>query len=75
MSESDVVTLIDETGTELRFTLHDAFDLEGVAYYLVEGEEDPTAVLLLKESADGLETVEGEELTRVIAALEADEVE
>jgi hypothetical protein len=32
-------------------------------------------VLLLRESSSGLETVEGEEFQRVIAALEQDEVE
>jgi len=75
MNESDVVTLIDEDGAERRFTIHDAFDLEGAAYYLVEGVGDPTQVLLLKESKEGLETVEGEEFARVVAKLEADEVE
>ena len=35
------VTLIDESGRERRFTLHDAFDLEGAAYYLVEGVDEP----------------------------------
>ncbi len=75
MEHDDVVTLVDEDGTERQFTIHDAFDLEGSAYYLVEKVGDPSQVLLLKESDGALETVEGEEFSRVIAALEADEVE
>jgi uncharacterized protein YrzB (UPF0473 family) len=75
LSESEVVTLIDEEGRERKFTVHDAFDLEGVAYYLVEAVDEPTHVLLLKEAEGGLETVEGTEFTRVVTALEADEVE
>ena len=71
----DQVTLIDEDGAEREYTIHDAFDLDGSAYYLVERLGEPDQVLLLKESSGGLETVEGEEFSRVIAALEADEVE
>lgn len=71
----DEVTLIDETGVERRFRMHDAFELEGVAYYLVEDSRNPEEVLLLKESASGLETVDGEDFQRVMTALEADEVE
>lgn len=69
------ITLIDETGVERRFRLHDAFDLEEVHFYLVEAADDPSQVLLLRESAGGLETVEGDEFKRVITALEKDEVE
>lgn len=69
------VTLIDEAGRERRFELHDAFDHEGAVYYLVENVDDPEQVLLLREAGSGLETVEGEEFQRVIAALEEDEVE
>lgn len=72
---SDEVTLIDETGVERRFRMHDAFELEGVSYYLVEDAGDPDRVLLLRESSDGLETVGGEEFEHVMAALEQDEVE
>lgn len=72
---SDEVTLIDESGTERRFKMHDAFDIAGVAYYLVEDAHDPDAVMLLRESDAGLETVEGEDLQRVMAALEEDEVD
>lgn len=70
-----VITLLDETGLERRFTMHDAFDLEGTAYYLVEDVEDPNQVLLLRESGGGLETVDGDEFTRVMAALEQDKVD
>ncbi|TAN34435.1 DUF1292 domain-containing protein [bacterium] len=69
------ITLIDETGHERRFRLHDAFDLDDSIYYLVEDVEDPTQVLLLRETAGVLETVDGEEFKRVIAALEEDDVE
>jgi len=72
---SDEVTLIDESGAERRFKMHDAFDLDGVAYYLVEDTSDPDRVLLLRESPSGLETVEGEDFQRAMAALEKDEVE
>lgn len=70
-----VITLLDESGLEKRFTMHDAFDLDGTAYYLVESVEDSTQVLLLRESEGGLETVDGDELTRVMAALEKDTVD
>jgi len=72
---SDEVTLIDETGAERRFRMHDAFDLDGVAYFLVEDANDPDAVLLLRESTSGLETVDGDDFQRVMAALEKDDVE
>lgn len=72
---AEPITLIDETGVERRYRLHDAFDLEGVNYYLVEAADDPSQVLLLRESPGGLETVDGEEFKRVITALEKDDVE
>ncbi len=69
------VTLIDESGSERRFTLHDAFDLEGATYYLVEGVDDPEEVLLLREVEGALQTVEDDEFQRVMAALEQDQVD
>ena len=69
------MTLIDESGVERRFRMHDAFDLEGQAYYLVEDAGDPDTVLLLRESPSGLETVDGEDFQRVMAALESDQVD
>ena len=69
------VTLIDETGTERRFALHDAFELDGVSYYLVEDASDPERVLLLRETDQGLETVDDGEFERVMKALEEDRVE
>ena len=72
---AEQVTLIDETGGERRFNLHDAFELEGATYSLVEGVDDPDEVLLLCEREGGLETVDGDEFQRVMAALEHDEVE
>jgi len=72
---SDEVTLIDEAGVERRFKMHDAFDLDGVAYYLVEDVTDPDRVLMLRETKTGLETVDGDEFKRVMEALEQDAVE
>jgi diaminopimelate decarboxylase len=72
---SDEVTLIDESGVERRFRMHDAFEVEGVPYYLVEDVKDPERVLLLRETGDGLETVGGEEFERVMGALEQDTVD
>jgi hypothetical protein len=69
------ITLIDETGRERQFQLHDAFDHEGAVYYLVENIDDPSQVLLLREEAGALETVDGEEFQRVMAALEEDQDE
>ena len=66
------VTLVEEDGRERRFRLHDVFDFEGSAYYLVEAVDDPDEVLLLRGATGTLETVEGEEFDRVMAALEAD---
>jgi len=71
--EPEHVTLIDESGRERQFRLHDAFDHEGAVYYLVENVDDSSQVLLLKEADGALQTVEGEEFERVIAALEEDE--
>ncbi len=73
--QSEEVTLIDEDGRERTFRMHDAFELEGSTYYLVEGANDPSEVLLLREKEGGLETVEDEEFQRVMAALEEDLVE
>ena len=73
--DAEPISLTDEAGVERRYRLHDAFDLEGVNYYLVEADDDPSQVLLLRESAGGLETVDGEEFKRVITALEKDDVE
>jgi uncharacterized protein DUF1292 len=68
------VVLIDESGLERSFTLHDAFDLEGATYYLVEGV-DLDEVMLLREVEGVLQTVEDDEFQRVMAALEKDQVE
>jgi len=72
---ADEVTLVDESGVERRFRMHDAFELEGVSFYLVEDITDPDRVLLLRESEAGLETVDGDEFKRVMQALEEDKVE
>ncbi len=69
------ITLIDESGNEHTFRMHDAFELEGVAYYLVESAEDSSEVMLLREAGGGLETVEDAEFQRVMAALEEDRVD
>jgi hypothetical protein len=75
VSENQEVTLIDDTGVERRFRLHDAFDLDEVAYYLVEDTTDPDRVLLLRETEGGLETIDGDEFKRVMQALEQDNVQ
>ena len=72
---AEQVTLVDEGGVERHFNLHDAFEHEGVAYYLVEDAADSERVLLLRESGSGLESVSGEEFDKVMQALEQDEVE
>jgi len=72
---SEEVTLVDEAGVERRFRMHDAFELEGVSYYLVEDAADANEVLLLRETDTGLETVGGEDFDRVMGALQEDEVE
>ena len=72
---TDEVTLVDEAGVERRFRMHDAFELEGVSYYLVEDAADANEVLLLRETDTGLETVGGEDFDRVMGALQEDEVE
>jgi hypothetical protein len=70
--EPEQVTLIDEAGAERRFLLHDAFDADGATYYVVEAADDPEQVMLLKETEQGLESVDGDELERVIEVLEAE---
>ena len=69
------VTLLDEEGVERRFLLHDAFDAEGHTFYVVEAEDDPDQVLLLKETEGLLESVDGEEFDRILALLETDDPE
>jgi hypothetical protein len=75
VADPEEITLIDESGDERRFRLHDAFDIEETAYYLVEDVKDPDRVLLLRETDNGLETVDGDEFKRVMEALEKDDVE
>jgi hypothetical protein len=70
VDESEEVSLVDEAGLERRFRLHDAFDLEGDVYYLVESVDDPDMVLLLRERSGTLESVEGAEFDRVLQLLE-----
>ena len=67
------MTLIDEAGAERRFLLHDAFDADGATYYVVEAADDPEQVMLLKETEQGLESVGGDELERVIGVLESED--
>jgi hypothetical protein len=73
--EPQEVSLIDEMGAERKFRMHDAFEVEGRTYYLVEAFDDPDEVLLLREGDGRLETVEQDEFERVIKALDDDEVE
>ena len=68
----ETVALIDEDGKELLFALHDAFDVEGVTYYLVEGVDDPELVLVLREQDGKLVSIDGEEFDRIMVMLETD---
>lgn len=76
MAEEDLpvetVALIDEDGKELLFALHDAFDVEDVTYYLVEGVDDPELVLVLREQDGKLVSIDGEEFDRIMGMLEND---
>ncbi len=67
----ETVALIDEDGKELLFALHDAFDVEDVTYYLVEGIDDPELVLVLREEDGKLISIDGEEFDRIMAMLES----
>jgi hypothetical protein len=69
----DEVTLIDESGGERRFRLHDAVDLNGYTYYLVEAVDDPDQVLILRETEGTLDAVHGDELDKVLAVLDSEE--
>jgi hypothetical protein len=68
----ETVVLIDEDGRELLFALHDAFDVEDVTYYLVEGVDDPEMVLVLREQDGKLVSIDGEEFDRIMGMLEND---
>jgi uncharacterized protein DUF1292 len=68
----ETVALIDEDGKELPFALHDAFDVEDVTYYLVEGVDDPELVLVLREENGKLISIDGEEFDRIMGMLETD---
>ena len=68
----ETVALIDEEGNELLFALHDAFDVEDVTYYLVEGVDDPELVLVLREQDGKLVSIDGEEFDRIMGMLEND---
>ena len=69
----DEVTLIDEDGGERRFRLHDAVDLDGHTYYLVEAVDDPEQVLILREAEGTLDAVHGDELDKVLAVFDREE--
>lgn len=66
----DIVTLIEEHGAERSFRVHDAIDLDETTYYVVEALDDPDQVLVLRERDGGLDAIEGEELDRVLDALD-----
>lgn len=67
-----VLTLVDDAGRSRLFRAHDALDVDGATYYLVEALDDPEQVLLLREDAGTLEAVSGEERARILNALEQD---
>ena len=64
------LTLIDASGAQRQFRLHDAVDLDGHTYYLVEAVDDTDQVLVLIERDGTLEAVEGDELERVLGELD-----
>jgi hypothetical protein len=68
----ETVTLIDEEGREIVFALHDAFEVEGRTYYLVEGVEDPELVVVLREDEGRLVSIDGEEFDGIVAMLESE---
>ncbi|HUZ89287.1 MAG TPA: hypothetical protein VMU49_05615 [Candidatus Acidoferrales bacterium] len=67
------IELIGEDGREHVFLLHDAFEMEGGIYYLVEASDDPQQVLVLKAAGDRLEALRGKELDRVMAHLDEED--
>ena len=69
---AETVTLIDEEGKEVVFALHDAFDVEGKTYYLVEGVDDPDLVVVLREEDGRLVSIDGEEFDRIMALMESE---
>jgi Protein of unknown function (DUF1292) len=69
---AETVTLIDEEGREIVFALHDAFDVEGRTYYLVEGVEDPELVVVLREDDGRLVSIDGDEFDGIMAMLESE---
>ena len=66
----DVVSLIGEDGAARAFRVHDAIELDGRSYYLVEAVDDPDQVLVLRERGGSLDAVAGAELDRVLDELE-----
>lgn len=68
----ETVTLIDEEGREILFALHDAFDVDGRTYYLVEGVDDPELVVVLREEDGRLVSIDGEEFDGIMAMLEGE---
>ncbi|HZV51679.1 MAG TPA: hypothetical protein VFD49_18180 [Candidatus Dormibacteraeota bacterium] len=66
------IELVDESGTERRFRVHDAAEGEGTTYYLVEALDGGGEVMILKERSGRLETVEEDELELAIALLESE---
>jgi hypothetical protein len=69
---AETVTLIDEDGREILFQLHDAFDVEGRTYYLVEGVDDPELVVVLREDEGRLVSIDGDEFDGIMAMLESE---
>ena len=72
-AEERKVSLFDEAGRERIFTVHDALKAEQDTYYLVESVEDRAEVLVLRETAEGLETVSSPELERVLELFEEED--
>jgi hypothetical protein len=66
------IRLIDESGAERRFRLHDAVEESGTTYYLVEALDGGDEVMILKERSGTLETVEEDEFELALALFEGE---
>ncbi|MHB8572286.1 MAG: DUF1292 domain-containing protein [Candidatus Dormibacteria bacterium] len=68
-----VISLVDESGGEVDFYVHDILELDGHEYYILESVSDAEEVLVLRRDDEQLVSLEDqEELDRVVDLLESD---
>ncbi|HLH70396.1 MAG TPA: hypothetical protein VKY90_15610 [Candidatus Dormibacteraeota bacterium] len=72
MEPEPEVELLDESGAERRFRVHDAVEEGGTTYYLVEALDGGDEVMILKERSGVLETVEEDEVELVLTLFESE---